>query len=291
VTEKDLIKKLQILKDIKPRKEWVVLIKTQILGEQREQFSLIESLGLFFQFKLAKPAFARAKKVNFLLPPSLALGSLIAVFLLFGLFAFAQNSLPGDFLYPIKKIAERSQAVFVSENDKPQASLELANKRLEELTKIAETNQVKKLAPAINEFQASVSEATKSLSRMEATSSDPAAIKKMVEGTKELGGKIQEVKSLGVVIGEEEFDELQGVSDKLEVELLISDLEKRTLWTEEQKEILNQMKELAEEGKYSEALVMFNAEFNKPVSPEPVEEPIEEPIEEPVEEPVEEPTE
>jgi F0F1-type ATP synthase gamma subunit len=121
---------------------------------------------------------------------------------------------------------------------------------------------------------------------MEATSSDPAAIKKMVEGTKELGGKIQEVKSLGVVIGEEEFDELQGVSDKLEVELLISDLEERTLWTEEQKEILNQMKELVEEGKYSEALVMFNAEFNKPASPEPMEEPIDE-SEEQIEEPIE----
>jgi len=271
MTDRDLIKKLQILKDIKPRKDWVVLTKTQILGEQREQFSLIESLRLFFQFKLAKPAFA----------------SLIAVFLLFGLFAFAQNSLPGDFLYPIKKIAERGQAVFVSKIDKPQASLNLANKRLEELTKIAETNQVKKLAPAINEFQASVSEAAKNLSRMEATSSDPAAIKKMVEGTKELGGKIQEVKSLGVVIGEEEFDELQGVSDKLEVELLISDLEKRTLWTEEQKEILNQMKELVGEGKYSEALVMFNAEFNKPASPEPIEEPIEELEEQKIEEPIE----
>jgi hypothetical protein len=262
MTEKELIKKLQILKDIKPRKDWVILTKTQILDEQREQFSLIESLRLFFQFKLAKPAFA----------------SLIAVFLLFGLFSFAQNSLPGDFLYSIKKIAERGQAVFVSEIDKPQANLELANKRLEELTKIAETNQVKKLAPAINEFQASISEATKSLSRMEATSSDPVAIKKMVEGTKELGGKIQEVKSLGVVIGEEEFDELQVVSDKLEVKLfnlLISDLEKRTL-TEEQEELLNEMKELAEQGKYSEALIILNTKFNKPVSPESTEEPVEE---------------
>jgi len=269
MTDRDLIKKLQILKDIKPRKDWVVLTKTQILGEQREEFSLIESLGFFFQSKLAKPAFA----------------SLIAVFLLFGLFAFAQNSLPGDFLYSIKKITERGQAVFVSKIDKPQASLELANKRLEELTKIAETNQVKKLAPAINEFQASVSEAAKNLSRMEATSSDPAAIKKIVEGTKELGGKIQEVKSLGVVIGEEEFDELQGVSDELEIKLLISDLEKITM-TEEQEGILNQMKELVEEGKYSEALIIFNAEFNKPASPEPMEEPIEE-LEEQIEEPIE----
>lgn len=241
MTDRDLIKKLQILKDIKPRKDWVVLTKTQILGEQREQFSLIESLGLFFQFKLAKPAFA----------------SLIAVFILFGLFSFAQNSLPGDFLYSIKKIAERGQAVFVSEIDKPQASLELANKRLEELTKIAETNQVKKLAPAINEFQASISEAAKSLSRMEATSSDPVVIKKIVEETRKLDENKQIIEEvLGVVLG---GNELQEVSDKLEVKLvklIISDLETRTL-TEEQEEILNQMKELAEQGKYQESLELL----------------------------------
>ena len=269
MTEAELIKKIQELKQIQPRKDWVVLTKSQILGEEQKReltpFSLIDGLRLFFQYKPA-------------------LVGVLSILILFGTFVFARNSLPGDLFYPIKRITEKSQAIFVSENEKPQASLELANKRLEELTKITETNQVKKIAPAVNEFQASVSEATKNLSRMEATSSDPAAIKKIVDGTKELGGKIQEVKSLGVVIGEEEFDELQGVSDKLEVNLLISDLEKRTL-TEEQEEILNQMKELAEEGKYSEALAMFNAEFNKPVSPEPMEEPIEESEEQ--EEPIE----
>jgi len=46
---------------------------------------------------------------------------------------------------------------------------------------------------------------------------------------------------------------LQEVSEKLEVKLVIDDLETRTL-NEEQAEILNRMKELVEEGKYSEAL-------------------------------------
>ena len=239
MTEKELIGKLQELRQIKPRKDWAILAKTQILGEQREQFSLIEGLRLFFQFKLAKPAFA----------------SLIAVFILFGLFSFAQNSLPGDFLYLIKRIAERSQAVFVSEIDKPQASLELANKRLEELTKIAETNQVKKLAPAINEFQASVSEAAKNLSRIEATSSDPVAIKKIVDGTKELEENKQKAESLGVVVEGEGTVELEGALKRI-VENLIGDLEERTL-NEDKEEILSGIKELAEQGKYSEALELY----------------------------------
>jgi len=246
-TEKELIGKIRELRQIKPSKDWVVLTKTQILGEEqpvRERVSISIFRALLYK-------------------PKLVLATVLSLFILFRLFSFAQNSLPGDFLYSIKKITEKCQAVFVSEVDKPQASLELANKRLEELTKIAETNQVKKLAPAINEFQASISEATKNLSKMEASSSDPVAIKKIVDRTKELGEKIQEVKSLGVVIEEGKLEELQKVSDKLELGLLvsilkdmISDLENRTL-TEKQEEILSQMRELVEKEKYSEALELY----------------------------------
>ena len=231
--EKQLISQLKELRQIKPSKNWASFTKKDILGDEP---------GFTF-FPYLKPAFA----------------SSIAVFVLFGMLGFSQNSVPGDILYSVKKIAERSQAVFVSENNKPQASLELANKRLEELAKITGTNQVKNLAPAINEVQASISEAARNLSRMEATSSDPVAIKRIVDGAKKLEGKIQEVKLLGVVIGEEELNELQGASDKLEVKLvnlIILDLERRTL-SKGQEEILNQMKELVKDEKYQEALELY----------------------------------
>ncbi len=153
VTEEELIKKIQELRQIQPRKDWVVLTKSQILGEEQKikltPFSLIDGLRLFFQYQY-KPA----------------LVGVLSILILFGTFTFARNSLPGDLLYPIKRIAEKSQAIFVSENEKPQASLELANKRLEELTKITETNQVKKIDPAGNEFEAGVSEGAKMLSRV-----------------------------------------------------------------------------------------------------------------------------
>jgi len=226
--EKELISQLQQLRQIEPSKDWVISTKNQVLGESPK----------FTLFPYLKPAFA----------------GLVSVFVLFGLFSFAQSSVPGDFLYTFKKITEKGQAVFVSEQEKPQTSLELANKRLEELTKIAEANQVKKLTPAISEFQASLSEAARSLSRMEATSSDPVANKKLVEEVKKLDKNKQLVEeALGVVFGGQEFDELQEVSEKLEVKLVIDYLETRTL-NEEQAEILNRMKELVEEGKYSEAL-------------------------------------
>ncbi|KPJ70757.1 hypothetical protein AMJ51_01035 [Microgenomates bacterium DG_75] len=239
MTEKELIGKLRELRQIRPSKDWVVLTKSQILGEEEPAVEV-----RFFHFPVLRMAYA----------------GLAVVFVLFGTFAFSQNSLPGGLLYPIKKISEKAQAVFVSETEKPQASLELANKRLEELTKIAESNQVQNLAPAINEFQASVSEVARNLSRIDATSSDPVVVKGFVDQAKKIGEKAQEVKSLGVVIEEEELEELEEASSKLELELLvsllenmISDLENRTL-TEKQEEILSQMKELVEEEKYSEAL-------------------------------------
>lgn len=245
--EKQLIGKLRKLRQIKPNPNWVVLTKSQILGQDKPSLSLSSvgyCLRLFFGQRLAY-------------------AGLIFVFILVGLFGLGQKSLPGDLLYPIKKITEKSQAVFVSEENKPQASLELANKKLEELTKIAQTNQVKNLAPAINEFQASVSEAAKNLSRIDATSSDPAVVKKFVDQAKNIEKKVKEVKSLGVVIEGEELSELKEVSNKLELASLvlvlknmISDLENRTL-TEKQEEILAQMKELVAEGKYSEALELY----------------------------------
>ncbi len=255
ITEKELIAKLKELGQIKPGKDWVILTKSRILGQESFERYPVSILSIF----------------RFLFQPRLAFASSVLAFALIGLFGFAQNSLPGDLLYPIKKTVERSQAIFVSEAEKPQASLETADKRLEELTKIAEANQVKKLAPALSEFQMSVSEATKRLSKMAATSSDPVAIKKVVDKTKKLEGKVQEVRSLGVAMGEEELSELEEVSNKLEVKSLVLDLEKRTL-TKEQEEVLSKMKELVKEERYSEALIIFNTKFNQPAAPEPAEE-------------------
>ena len=236
MTEKELIKKIRELRQIQPRKDWVVLTKREILGDSatrpRNLFAGILEIfpRFFFQYK---PAFA----------------TLIVLGILIGAFSFVQNSLPGDLLYPIKKITERSQAIFVSENEKPKLNLELANKRLEELNEIVQTNRVKKLAPAINEFQASVSEVAKNFLKKEGAASDPAAIKKLVEleKSKQIAEQI-----LATQIETEDLDNTY----KAVAETLISDLETRSL-TEEKEEVLDQMKELAAEGRYFEVLELL----------------------------------
>lgn len=237
-----LIFKIQELKQIKPRKSWVVLTKSRIFEETepfRGRASEREGLSLFPLFFRLKPALA----------------TVLSLLVLIGIFGFAHNTVPGDFLYSVKKMTERSETFFASEEQKPKVNLELANKRLEELVKIAQANQVKKLAPAISEFQANISEAAKSLAKMGATTSDPAIIGKIVEETKKLEENKQKIESLGVIIGGEGTEEFNNALAKV-VEDSIADLEDRTLLNGK-KEILAAMKQLFEEEKYSEALELY----------------------------------
>lgn len=249
MTEKDLISRIKELREIKPKKDWVILAKSQILEQEvKSSQKLFVLPRIFFGYK-----------------PALATITCLMIF--FGLFAFAQNSVPGDLLFSVKKVTEMGRAVFISEEERPQMSLELADKRLEELTRIAQANQVRKLAPAINEFQASVSEATKNLSKLDATTSDPIVVKKAVDKTKELEEKVEEARYLlGVHVGEQEISELQGISAKLELKLLLPLLEKDSeqgALTQEQEESFNQIKELAQEGKYPEALKLYSLVFEQ----------------------------
>lgn len=235
MAEADLIKKIRILKQIRPRKDWVLLMKKELFKKEAPSFRVYrDSVSVILEifprlFHYYKPVLATF----------VFLGILIT-----GAFSFAQNSLPGDFLFPLKKISEKSQAIFVSEEERPRAQLELANKRLEELTKIAETNQAGKLAPAIEEFQASLSQAAKNLKRPKKIT------KEIVAETKKLEENREKIEALGVVVGEsEEFD--NALAQLVEGE--VKDLEERTL-TDAQQELLEEAAEDFESGNFTQAL-------------------------------------
>jgi len=239
MTEKQLIAELQKFRQIKPRKDWVVFTKRQILGEEKTAPS--------FSFISFLKEIQRGERFIFQHKPAFAVILTLAVFV--GLFGFAQNSLPGDTLFPIKRITEKSQAVFVSEREQPKHNLELANKRLDDLTMIAQANSVKNLASAINEFQTSISRAAESLTRAD-IEKDHQMVKEIVLEVKKLEEKTEKIKSLGVEVGEsKEWD--NALSQLVERE--IKYFEGRTL-TEKQEEILTGIKEDCEAGNYSDAL-------------------------------------
>lgn len=241
-TEKQLISKLQELRQIKPSNDWVVFTKEQVLGEEKPVpgFSFISFIreiqrGERFIFQ-HKPAFA----------------SLLVLAILFGLFGFAQNSVPGDTLFSIRKITEKSQAVFISQEEQPNYDFEMVQKRLEDLVKIAQKNSVKNLAPAINEYQANVSKVAENIAKEK----DVKKVKEMVLKMKGLENKKAELKSLGIV-GIEENEELDKTYAQKIIEMLeflVEDLENRSL-TEQQQETLTELEKDLADRDYEEALI------------------------------------
>jgi TolA-binding protein len=230
MTEKELIKKIRGLREIKPRKEWVFLTKSQIFGQKpvsrMRASAILEVFPRIFQYKPV------------LVP-------VLAIFFLIGIFGLSQNSVPGDILYSVKKMTEKGQAFFVSDVNQPEYQLGQTNRRLEDLSRIAEQNQVKKLAPAIDEFQKTLSQATQNLKE------SPELNKEIIDQAKKIVESKEKIEeTLGTQIGETE--ELENIIKEL-VGREIKDLENRTL-TEEQTKLLEEAKEFFNAGDYSQAL-------------------------------------
>ena len=237
MNEKNLIKKIQTLKQIEPEKDWVVLTKRQIVGFENVQAKTSFTDQILEVFQVL-PRF------NY----KLALAT-IGVIAVLGSTAigFSQAALPGDLLYPVRKLVDKTGYLFVSKNDQPKLGLEIANKRLEELTIIAQNNQGRNLAPAINEFKQSIVEAADKLKIVDGS---PKITKEIVKETGKLMENKEKVEALGVVVGETK--ELNYALSQL-VEREIKDLESRSL-TEEQTGILAQAKQDFEDGSYEKAL-------------------------------------
>ncbi|GAI44716.1 unnamed protein product [marine sediment metagenome] len=169
---------------------------------------------------------------------------MLVLAILFGLFGFAQNSVPGDTLFSIKKITEKGQAVFISKKNQPRHDLEIANKRLDELAIIVENNQTKKLASGINEAQESVLKAVENKIK-------PDEVKKIAGKIKVLGTKVEMGELNDMVILSEDIEQ---------VEYLINYLKTRTL-TEDQEDILEKMEAEFKVGNFEKAVVAFENFF------------------------------
>jgi len=240
MNEKDLIRQLKMLQAIRPREDWVVLTKNRVFSQEPETETK-------FGFVLFLPFFRH----------KLALAPVVSLFIIIGLFGFAQNTVPGDLLFSVKKMTETAQVGLSSAVEKPGVQLKLANKRLEELNRIAQANEVNNLGPAIEEFQANIAEATRSIVGMNAnvTTSDSMVLKEIVDETKKLKENKQKVEDiLATVIGD--TDELNNAVALLERQLasqLIAGLESQTL-SEGDEALLEEAKQYFEAGDYSQAL-------------------------------------
>jgi hypothetical protein len=238
--EQEIFKSFSELKKIKPRAEWVSLTKDKIFEGEGEAF--IPSLRGIAEEKPVLSAW------QFLFKYRPAFASAVAIVALLGVFGFTQNSMPGDLLFSIKKIAENSQAAFISAEGQSKYNLELASKRMDELTKMAKANNKKELTSAISEFQASVSKAAESLKNTEPKNLQE--VKDMAVEIKKIEEKTETMKSLGVDINT--GNELENVLGGL-VNDQIKELEGMSL-SDSDKEILVAAKASYENKDYSAAL-------------------------------------
>ncbi len=121
--EKDLIQKLQNLKQIKPNHDWVFWLKANIIQTKPQS-------GLYNKPKVKLAVFSFVSKYQKTLVPSL-----LAFFFVFS-FVFAQTTLPGNVLYPIKTLTQNAKIYLASENTKPVVRLEVVKARMGDLSKV-----------------------------------------------------------------------------------------------------------------------------------------------------------
>src|SRR3989344_841555 len=233
MTNNQLIAQIKELRQIKPNQGWVFSVKNRILGDQKERQSVGDILEI-----IAKSLFQ----------PKVALAGVSTLTILFSVLILSQDSLPGDSLFILKRAMEKSQTLFVSQDNIAQVNLETANKRLDELTKIAKSNQVKKIAPALQEYQSSLAEAAKNLIKAAATTSDSIVIKNIALETQ----KLEENRAkLEMIYGIAGLEAKEGENPtQLVAEWLIKDLEKRTL-TDEQSLLFAEAKNDYENNDYN----------------------------------------
>jgi len=235
MTEKELINQLKGLKEIKPRKEWALLLKSEILNAEFKEQTI-----------LTKPA-SKAWNILEFLPVinyqrKLAYAFATLIFMIVGIFGFAQYTMPGDLLFPIKRIAEQTQN-----------PLQVAHNRSEDLVQIVKENKTQNLAPAISEYKASIADAAKNLTKSLAQNSDKDSIRQVAYEFKKIQDNQKQLQTLGIDIGETK--EVKALDDALAVlvQSQITDLENATLADDQQKS-LTAAKDLYEQGKYSDAL-------------------------------------
>lgn len=238
--EKDLILKIASLKNIKPKHDWVVLTKANILGA--EEYQVLREAQV-------SPVTRVLSHFRYLNHPVLAMAT-IALFVFGAVFTQqAQNSLPGDTLYSVRSVVERAQ-FGLSSQEQSLVYMELANRRLDDLKKIAKENRVQNLSSAIREFEASVSDASKSLALLVENNPEN-ALQASLEAIQLYKDKSQIEQILGTTIGED-GGELENAA-KVLIESELADLETRTL-TEEQEVMFEQARTAFESGDYQTAL-------------------------------------
>jgi hypothetical protein len=251
-SDKELINRIKSLSEIKPDNDWAVLTKARIVGHEAigQKRSIMSILG------------------DMLLQYRIALAGLLVFMMAGGTVAVAQNALPGEPLYGLKRATEKGVAL-VRGNDKvASANLELAAKRLEEISRMSQKNLVKNLPAAFEEYKSAKAEAKDKVVAAIKQNPENAGqiVKDAAVAMKDIDDKERQVYS---VLGLEQNASTtetgaETASDQAIVASLIEYLNDGASLTEDQTKDLEQVKALYETGNYSQALDKYlSSSLNK----------------------------
>jgi uncharacterized protein YoxC len=243
ITQKQLIESLKQFKEIKPRKEWAVLLKSQILAPSTKVLVRVEKkhVELEVPVKQAKSVGIMDVLSSVFFQRKLAYAFAVVLFLIVGVFGFARYTVPGDMLFSIKKISEQSQAALTGQSGLKQDVATLSN-RINDLAQVAKDGRTDNIPSAISEINADLSKLAKNLKNNPVN--NPQTIKDIASS----------LKTLADVPGTD-LSENQDVKDLYQtvVQSQIADLQKTTL-TDDQKNTLAEAQDLYNQGKYTDAL-------------------------------------
>jgi hypothetical protein len=174
--------------------------------------SLVLPLFNFNVLKIFKPSFAVAL-VTIILITSLATVGVIGV---------AQNSLPGDFLYPLKTAFEQTRLTFTpGQANKTKLSIKLATERIDEFTQIVNEPEKKKdVEKTIKSFTAQIVNVREGIDKLKEKNAEKAAeVAKIVESQTPIYEEtlIESSEQLSYIIPEQ--DELKKNIDEALIEV------------------------------------------------------------------------
>lgn len=241
-----------MLRQIKLDKDWAVLCKARVMGqaaiEQNPSFAVLLK-NLVFQYRLALA------------------GLILAVGAGGGLFASAQNALPGESLYGLKKTAERGMAAITGNNDSAAANLRLASKRLEEIDIISQKNLAQNLPAAFYEYRTAKTEAKKEVAAMVKKNPDRAGeiAKEAALAMKGIDDREKQIYAvLGMAPDSASAAREEIASDKQIIESLIIYFNGNELLSPDQAADLNKVRGLYSSGDYSRAIDYYlNSSLNQ----------------------------
>lgn len=237
--EKDILAKFTVLKQIEPRKDWVVSTKQRIFGDVRVVGGFRMGFGN-----------AIADTVSYL-PDLLAGMSYLVRKPAFALAAFVLLLAGGVALQVTNQKLQNGLSLAEEEFQETLASLELAQAQLQEIRVAVETNDPEQVSLAVKSFETRNAKASQDFVKLVENSSKKAlqAGMKLVQLQKE---KSQLERVLGTTLGQEENVELENAT-KILIEQELSDLENRTL-TEEQQALFAEAKAAYGKEDYTAAL-------------------------------------